>query len=188
MDAPFDCPEEVLNALGRSLREPPSPSTLDSDAGSWTADIEKCLEDLLLNCQRHAEAQRRHVFYIQYRLQIFQLPVIILSSINSVLSVGLSAYLAQNTTSVINCLISLIIACLGSVQLFLGLTKKLEIRLQSYNTFKQLAIKIASTTKLEAKNRVGTGPAFLADVLAEYKAGIDNALLHRKPFDDVFLT
>jgi hypothetical protein len=187
MDAPFDCPEEVLNALGRSLREPPSPSTLDSDVSSWTPDILKMLENLLLNANNFKESQRKHIFLLSYQLNFFKLPLIILSALNSVFSIGLSEFLQQQTVSVLNCLISLLITVIGSVELYLAIQKKLEIRVQSYHQFESLCCKIAATLRLDAVNRSGTGPAFLQEILNEYKAALDAVLLNKTPWDDFLI-
>lgn len=186
MDAPFDCPEEVINALGRSL-QPPSPSTLDSDACSWTPDIVKMLENLLLNSNNFKENQRKHVFLLSWQLNFFKLPLIILSALNSVFSIGLNAFIEQQTVSVLNCLISLLITVIGSVELYLAIQKKLETRLQSFHHFETLCNKIAATLRLDAGNRAGTGPAFLQEVLNDYKAGLDAVLLNKTPWADFLL-
>jgi len=190
MDAPFDAPDEVLNALGRSLApdlQPTSPSSVDSDVSSWTLDIVKMLENLLLNSNNYKENQRKHIFLLSYQLNFFKLPLILLSAINSVFSIGLSAFIKQETVSVLNCLISLLITVIGSVELYLAIQKKLEIRLQSFHHFESLCNKIAATLRLDASNRTGTGPAFLQEILNEYKAGLDAVLLNKTPWADFLI-
>lgn len=182
MEAPF-----TYNELTRSIEQPPSPSTLDSDADSWTADIVKMLECLLLNSNNYKENQRKHIFLLTYQLNFFKLPLIVLSALNSVFSIGLNAFIEQQTVSVLNCLISLLITVIGSVELFLGISKKLEMRLASYHHFENLCTKIASTLRLDAKNRAGTGPSFLQEVLNEYKAGLDAVLLNKTPWADFLI-
>ena len=199
MEAPFDCPDEVINELGRSLmakpslsgeaslREPASPSSVDSDVSSWTPDILKMLENLLLNSNNYKENQRKHIFLLSYQLNFFKLPLILLSALNSVFSIGLSAFIEQETVSVLNCLISLLITVIGSVELYLAIQKKLEMRLQSFHHFESLCNKIAATLRLDASNRTGTGPAFLQEILNEYKAGLDAVLLNKTPWADFLI-
>ena len=197
MEAPFDCPDEVINELGRSLmakvegsallREPASPSSVDSDVSSWTPDILKMLENLLLNSNNYKENQRKHIFMLSYQLNFFKLPLILLSALNSVFSIGLSAFIEQETVSVLNCLISLLITVIGSVELYLAIQKKLEMRLQSFHHFESLCNKIAATLRLDASNRTGTGPAFLQEILNEYKAGLDAVLLNKTPWADFLI-
>lgn len=187
MEAPFDCPDEVINELGRSLREPASPSSVDSDESSWTPDILKMLENLLLNSNNYKENQRKHIFLLSYQLNFFKLPLILLSALNSVFSIGLSAFIEQETVSVLNCLISLLITVIGSVELYLAIQKKLEMRLQSFHHFESLCNKIAATLRLDASNRTGTGPAFLQEILNEYKAGLDTVLLNKTPWADFLI-
>ena len=61
-------------------------------------------------------------------LKYFKIPVIILSSINSVIAIGLSTFIIQTLVSVITCIISLISAMLGSIELYLGIQKTMETR------------------------------------------------------------
>jgi hypothetical protein len=187
MESPFDCPDEVINELGRSIAQPASPSSVDSDVSSWTPDIVRMLENLLLNSNNYKENQRKHIFLLSYQLNFFKLPLILLSALNSVFSIGLSAFIQQETVSVLNCLISLLITVIGSVELYLAIQKKLEMRLQSFHHFESLCNKIAATLRLDASNRTGTGPAFLQEILNEYKAGLDAVLLNKTPWADFLI-
>jgi hypothetical protein len=145
------------------------------------------LENLLLNSNNFKENQRKHVFLLSWQLNFFKLPLIILSALNSVFSIGLNAFIEQQTVSVLNCLISLLITVIGSVELYLAIQKKLETRLQSFHHFETLCNKIAATLRLDAGNRAGTGPAFLQEVLNDYKAGLDAVLLNKTPWADFLL-
>jgi hypothetical protein len=87
----------------------------------------------------------------------------------------------------LNCLISLLITVIGSVELYLAIQKKLEMRLQSFHHFESLCNKIATTLRLDASNRTGTGPAFLQEILNEYKAGLDAVLLNKTPWADFLI-
>jgi hypothetical protein len=187
MESPFECPDEVINELGRSIAQPSSPSSVDSDVSSWTPDIVRMLENLLLNSNNYKENQRKHIFMLSYQLNFFKLPLIICSALNSVFSIGLSAFIEQQTVSILNCLISLLVTVIGSVELYLAIQKKLETRLQSFHHFESLCNKIAATLRLDASNRTGTGPAFLQEILNEYKAGLDAVLLNKTPWADFLI-
>ena len=157
---------------------------LQASADTWTPDIELILRALRDNSDRLQAENKKHIFLIERRLMYFRLPTIILSSVNSVFSVGLSAYLEQGTVSVINCLLSLVIACISSVELYLQLSKKLEQRMASYHHFKLLSLKLAATIKLEPANRDGHAAQFLSTVKAEYRSGVEQALVLRHRLDD----
>jgi hypothetical protein len=156
----------------------------DDTADTWTEDIEGVLKNILHNCN---ELQRRHkslFLYYQSSLKYFQLPLIVLSSVNSVLAVTLSNYISQSKTSLVNCIFSLVCASISSVQLFLKLEDRMKQELQAYYNFKLLAIKIGSTLKLNPKNRDIDGSKFLDDCLTKYRAYFEGALVLSGKIDD----
>jgi hypothetical protein len=100
-----------------------------------------------------------------------------------VFSVGLNAYITQEIVSVITCLLSLIVSCIGSVELYLGLQKKSDNELISYRSFYTLALRINTTLDLEVDNRNQEGEPFLSEILAEYRALFDSANPNGIPTD-----
>ncbi len=89
---------------------------------SWSGDIEKVLKDLLENVDELQKVHHGQVLKLEGQLVLFRVPLILLSALNSVFSVGLSTYIEQQTVSTINCLISLACACISSLELFLQTT------------------------------------------------------------------
>ena len=150
--------------------------TTDS-SHTWTDDIEDVLKNILSNCN---ELQRRHkslYLYYQSSLKYFQVPLIILASINSVLAVSLANYISQSKTSLVNCVFSLVCACISSIQMFLKVDEKMKQELSAYYNFKLLALKIGATLKLEPRHRDGEGGKFLDECLNEYKSFLQTALV-----------
>ena len=98
----------------------------DETLDGWSKDIETILDNLLDNVNKLQEQHRQRYLQSQSLLIFFRIPLIILSSLNSVFSVGLTNYLEQNIVSTLNCLISLICACISSVELFLNINKNME--------------------------------------------------------------
>jgi len=149
----------------------------DDTAESWTEDIETVLKNILANSN---ELQRRHksqYMYYQSTLKYFQVPLIILASINSVLAVSLANYISQSNTSLVNCVFSLVCACISSIQLFLKIDDKMKQELQAYYNFKLLALRIGSVVKLEPKHRDGEAGKFLDSCLNDYKSYLQSALV-----------
>jgi len=156
----------------------------DDTADTWTADIELVLKNILTNCN---DLQRKHkslYLYYQSTLKYFQLPLIILASTNSVLAVSLQSYISQSKTSLVNCVFSLVCACISSIQMFLKVEDKMKSELQAYYNFKLLAIKIGSTLKLDAEHREVDGGKFLDECLASYKTYLEGALVLSGTIDD----
>ena len=123
------------------------------------------------------------IFPLVGQLKWFRIPIIIISSINSVFSVGLNAYITQEIVSVITCLLSLIVSCIGSVELYLGLQKKSDNELISYRSFYTLALRINTTLDLEVENRNQEGDPFLAEIIAEYRALFESSNPNGIPTD-----
>jgi hypothetical protein len=103
------------------------------------------------------------------RLKYYKLPIIILSGINSILSIGLSQFLDQNIVSVLNCLISLIISIIGSIELYLQINKKSESEEKAYRSFYLLTLEINTTLKLEPNHRDQDPQIFTNDIVNKYK-------------------
>ena len=159
----------------------------DSTLASWTEDINKILQSLQDNTDQYQKFHKEKYIKYKSRLIIFRIPVIVLSSVNSVLSVGLSNYISQETTSVINCLMSLTCATISAVELFLGINKKMEQSLMSYHGYKLLSIKLATQLRMEASNRTEDGHEFLTEVLTEYKNLFEGSNVLSKSFPDRLL-
>jgi len=151
---------------------------------SWSSDIEKVLKDLLDNVDELQGVHHGQVLKLEGQLVLFRVPLILLSALNSVFSVGLSTYIEQQTVSTINCLISLACACISSLELFLQIHRKLEVELASYHSYKTLSIRVAACLKLDREHRPEGGPAFLSAALAEYKNLVEQAIVGRHELQD----
>jgi hypothetical protein len=154
-----------------------SESSEDTTELSWSDDIEIILKNILFNSH---ELQRKHkslYLYYQSTLKWFQLPLIVLASINSVLAVSLANYISQDKTSLVNCIFSLLCACISSIQLFLKVEDRMKTELQAYYNFKLLSIKIGSMLKLERNHREVNGSTFLNDCMNSYKNYLESSLV-----------
>ena len=158
--------------------------SFDSKEESWTEDIERLCNDLLHNVKQMQATHKKRYILLRQSLMYFRLPIIVISSANSVFSVGLTLFLTQTTTSVINCLLSLVCGILSAVELFLGIQKGIDNELQSYHTLKLLAVRIATQLKLDRANRDTTGALFLNSVMAEYNQSIESSSVNLFEIDD----
>jgi hypothetical protein len=157
----------------------------DSTELSWTQDIETVLRNINDNSDRLQEQHRRLYLNYSNQLYYYRVPIIILSSINSVFSVGLVQYVPQTTTSVINCLISLGCACISAIELFVGVNKSIETSLMTYHGYKLLSIKISTCLKLSRNNRELEGVPFLKEVIGEYNKLLEQSIVITDYLDDV---
>lgn len=153
-------------------------------ADTWSQDIELILKDLLHNSDELQKFHKTKYLINKKRLSYFRIPIILLSSLNSVFSVGLSSFISQENTSLINCLLSLICGSIGAVELFLQVNKKLEQSIISYHGYKLLSIKISTELKLNPSNRKLEGTDFLNEVIEEYKNLFEKSNIIRSKLND----
>ena len=160
--------------------ESDTPRTIESMSStteSWSSDIELILSNVLFNSNLLLIEHKKLYFYNKELFKYFKIPLIILASLNSVFSVGLNNFLNQNVVSVLTCLISLICACISSIELFLQLHQSTETSLIAYQGYELLSRKISSTLKLDRKNRESHGLPFLSATLNEYNKLFESSLV-----------
>jgi hypothetical protein len=171
--------EMTVETVTEKKEDDQSSGTIDH----WSTDIETVLHDIRSNSEILALHHKRSYLVLQSQLVYFRVPLIILSALNSVFSVGLSVYIAQPTVSTVNCLMSLICACISSVELFLQIQKKLELELTSYHGYYLLGTKISATLKLAREHREIEGISFLNTTISEYNNLFEQSCVNPSPVD-----
>lgn len=155
-------------------------------AASWSEDYENILENLRINCIHFSNYHKNKYYKYKSCLKYFKLPLIVLSSITSIASVGLTKFVSQSKVSIITCLLSLISAIIASIELYLGIQKSMETELLSSKEFLAIAYDIYKILQLERKHRSVSGKVYLDEKFQEYKKLVENAkLIHSKKFLDV---
>jgi len=155
-----------------------------SDHNVWGDDIERILKDILFNSSLMSEHHKEEHLKYDRRLKWYKLPIIIASGINSIISVSLNQYIEQSYVSVINCLISLTISIIGSIELFLQINKKSDEEAKSYKEFYNLSLKINNLLKLEHEHRTEEPKIFLNDVINEYQTIFNESQINGLGLDD----
>lgn len=152
----------------------------------WKNDIEGILEKIRQNSVILSEHHKKRYYHYKGYLKYFKLPLIVLSSVNSIVAVGLNSYLEQDTISLLTCLLSLSTAVIGSIEMYLGVQKNMEIELIASRNFKLLAYDIYKQMQLQPENRVLNAKLFLDEKYNEYIKLIENAnLIHNDRIKDI---
>jgi hypothetical protein len=151
----------------------------------WSEDVEGVLENIRINSVIFSNYHKERYYVYKSYLKYFKLPLIFLSSITSIASVGLTTYISQQKVSLITCLLSLISAIIASVELYLGIQKSMETELMSSRDFLLLAYEIYKTLSLKIEHRATNGKVYLDDKFQEYLKMVENAkLIHSKKMKD----
>ena len=120
---------------------------------TWTEDIDTLLNNIRINCILLCKAHKKRYFENKDLLKWYRLPVIVLNGVNSIISVGLQPYASQGVISVTTSLIALTCGIVGSIELYLGIQKKLETDLISQRDYYLLSVDIFKTLSLKKENR-----------------------------------
>ena len=151
----------------------------------WNDDMETILENIRINCIILTKYHKERYYEYKSQLKYFKLPLIILSSITSVVSVGMNDYLAQNTISMTTCLLSLFSAIIASIELYLGIQKNMEIEMNACRSFQLLGYDIYKTLSLNREHRLENGKVFLDNTYKSYTEYVKTAnIIHSKKLTD----
>ncbi len=153
----------------------------------WSADIEAVLDNLRENCVVMSKTHKESYFFYKQVVKYFRIPTILLSSIGSVSSVGLTAYLHQNHISALTCGLALIVSILNSIELFLKITDTMEQENECSKAFYSLAVNIRKNRMLDRSRRQQEGSVYLEKTYAQYMTLMEKSNLLSGSFKDKFM-
>jgi hypothetical protein len=151
---------------------------------NWSNDYEKILENIRSNCIIMSNFHKKRFYHYKGLLKYFRIPLIVISSINSVFSVGLQPFLDQGIISVICCILSLFSAIISSLELFLAISSHMENELNNSKLFYLLGVDIYKTLSLNQEHRPLSGKDYLDKQYSEYTKLIENSNLIDKKIMD----
>jgi hypothetical protein len=120
-------------------------------------------------------------------LKWYRLPVIVLNGANSIISVGLQPYTTQGVISITTSLIALSCGIIGSIELYLGVQKRLENDMISQRDYYLLSVDIFKTLSLKPANRPIPAKDFLEKTYNIYTKLIESSEALLKKIDDKLL-
>ena len=152
-----------------------------------STDIENILDKIRINSINLNKSHMRNYFYYKKLGKWFQIPTIILSSFNSVFSVGFT-YTSQENISSVSALISLIVSIINSVQLYL----KIEDNMEQENTISKqyytLSSDIYKILQLNKEHREGNSKDILNEYYNQYIELLNKSnLLNNNSYSDKLL-
>jgi hypothetical protein len=147
-------------------------------------DIDSVLERIRINSVSQSIIHKKTYIELKERLKWFKIPIILLSALNSVFSIGLQPFMQQGIISVVNSLIALLCGIIGSVELYLQLNKQMEQTLISSKDFYVLATDIFKFLALKRENRPVAQKVFIDDAYNRYIKLVESSLLLKKKVDD----
>ena len=147
-------------------------------------DIDSVLERIRENSVAQSILHKKTYLSLKERLKWFKIPIILLSALNSVFSIGLQPFMEQGIISVVNSLIALLCGIIGSVELYLQINKQMEQTLVSSKDFYVLATDVYKFLALKPENRPIAQKIFIDDTYNRYIKLVQSSLLLNKKVDD----
>jgi hypothetical protein len=141
----------------------------------WSDDIDRVLNNIRINCIILSKLHKQRYFELKSNLKYYRLPVIILNGANSIIAVGLQPYADQGTISLATSLIALTCGIIGSIELYLGIQKRLENDMISQRDYYLLSVDIYKTLSLNKHNRPIPAKDFLEKSYNTYTKLIESS-------------
>lgn len=160
------------------------PLTINNDVPVWTPDIENVLDQIRLNAYHFSEKHRKRFLNLKNIANYFDIPVIIISAANTIISVGVQAYLNQQTISITNCILSAVCGIIVSIKLYLAIQAQMEVEIATSKDFYSLSVEIYKTISLCVPNRGVDGITFLNECFQKYNDLVQKSNILNKNIKD----
>ncbi len=134
----------------------------------WNDDIITFLELIRSKSVDLSAKHTTNFFYYKSCENYFAIPTIVLSVFSSFISVGVSDFVAQEAISTTTASISMAIAILGSVRLYLNLTLNVALELELSKEFHVLALDISKELFLPIELRKQSQQEFLEAIYGAF--------------------
>lgn len=156
-------------------------------ATEWYDDIEMLCNQVRENSIVLDKLHKKQYFAYKSKLKYFRIPSIILNGFNSVLAVSMANYTAQSVASTTTCAISLFIAILASVEVYLNIQKGMENEYSASKEYYLLAVEIFKVLNVDRSRRSVSGKDFLEDVMNRYRKLIEQTNLSETKIPDTLV-
>ena len=142
---------------------------------SWTNKEEEFLNKIERQCNAYASYFAKEYAYYHSLSSRFNIPILIISSLNALCAISLNDFLTQRYVSILNAVLSAGTGVLGSVQLYMKINEKMTNATRSQILMKRLALKISKELSIDRESRTTDGQVFLQDCFSEFNASLEQS-------------
>jgi hypothetical protein len=143
------------------------------DDDAWHEREELYLTKIEQQCNEYANHHTKDHMYYNKLSSRFNIPILILSSVNALTAVSLNSFMVQEYVSILNAVLSAFCGILGSVQLYMKLNEKMTNALRASILMKRLALKISKELSVDRELRATEGQAFLQECFADFNTALE---------------
>jgi hypothetical protein len=141
----------------------------------WHDEEEFFLSNVQRQCEVFYRQNIKDLHYYDKLSSRFNIPILVISAINSLTAVGLNSFIRQEYVSVLNAVLSAGTGVLGSIQLYLKLNEKMTRAARSSVGFKRISLKISKELALSREVRKTDGPTFVSDCFSDYNQVVESS-------------
>ena len=142
---------------------------------SWHDKEEDFLNKIERQCNAYASHFNKDYQYYHNLSSRFNIPILIISSLNALCAISLNEFLEQKFVSILNAVLSAGTGVLGSIQLYMKINEKMTNATRSQVLMKRLALKISKELSIDRDTRVTDGQVFLQECFNEFNAALEQA-------------
>lgn len=141
----------------------------------WHEKEEEFLRKIELQCNSYHSYFNKDYMYYHGLASKFNIPILIISSVNALTAISLNDFLGQRYVSILNAVLSAFTGVLGSIQLYMKINEKMSNALRSGILMKRLALKISKELSIDREQRSTEGQAFLQEAFSEFNAALEQS-------------
>ena len=154
----------------------------------WDEHVCGILQDVKINAIYLSEYHRKRFYNFKSFSKYFDLPILIISALQSSFAVGAQPYLSQGLISLVSCGTGVLVTIITSAKLYLNINESMNLELKMSKEFYTLAIDINRVLSLSIDNRGEDGINFLNSKCSLYTKLVENSNLLRSRFKHDRLT
>jgi hypothetical protein len=141
----------------------------------WHTKEEEFLKKIEAQCNAYQSYFNKDYQYYHSLSSRFNIPILIVSSINALTAISLNDFLTQRYVSILNAVLSAGTGILGSIQLYMKINEKMSNALRSGILMKRLALKISKEMSIDREQRGTVGQQFLQECFSEFNAALEQS-------------
>jgi hypothetical protein len=141
----------------------------------WHDKEEEFLKKIELQCNAYQTYFNKDYMYYHSLSSRFNIPILVVSSINALTAISLNDFLGQRYVSILNAVLSAGTGILGSIQLYMKINEKMSNALRSSILMKRLALKISKEISIDREQRGTIGQQFLQECFSEFNAALEQS-------------
>jgi hypothetical protein len=139
----------------------------------WHDKEEQFLAKMERQCLVLYQHNMKDFHYYNKLSSKFNIPILIVSSINALTAICLNSFMSQEYVSILNAVLSAGTGVAGSIQLFMKINEKMTNCTRGAIIFKRLALKITKELSIDREQRTSEGVPFLAECFSEFNTALE---------------